>query len=122
MVYWQVPKGPKGPLFRPFKYFNLATPEKYGGSLFKNMLADAPELFVSLAMIGVGLFTIGYHLKQELKYGAVNTTPYKREFIVIRPEDPLIEVVRQSADHYADPMHPKAERPGMSQGKWFFKS
>ena len=64
-VYWNIPKGPKAPLYRQFKYFNLAEPEKYGYNglksgtskavaLAKNMLHDAPELFTCCLLAFIG--------------------------------------------------------------------
>ena len=64
-VYWNIPKGPKAPLYRQFKYFNLAEPEKYGYNglksgiskpvaLAKNLLHDAPELFTCCLLAFIG--------------------------------------------------------------------
>lgn len=99
MVYWPTPKGPKIPLYRPFKYFNRATPERYGGSLLKNMLAESPELF--LCFCGFA-FAITFNL---LKLGtqdeeALRKVPYKYDYVVIRPTDPLMEHVRFNSAHY----------------------
>ena len=68
-VYWNIPKGPKAPLYRQFKYFNLAEPEKYGFNglksgtskavaLTKNLLHDAPELFTCCLLAFLGKFFI----------------------------------------------------------------
>merc|ERR1712060_466526 len=71
-VYWNIPKGPKAPLYRPFKYFNLAEPEKYGGvgkpmSYVKNLMHDAPELFMCglMAFTGYVIAGIAYYYEKE---------------------------------------------------------
>ena len=88
-VYWNIPKGPKQPLYRPFKYFNLATPEKYGGvgkpsAYLKNMLHDAPELFVCICLALSSYVALFGFYKYEQKHGIYRGTPYKQELIVIR--------------------------------------
>ena len=88
-VYWNIPKGPKQPLYRPFKYFNLAEPEKYGGvgkpsAYLKNMLHDAPELFMCICLAVssyIGLYVV---YRYEQKHGIYRGTPYKAELMVIR--------------------------------------
>ena len=37
-------KGPIVPTFKRFRWFPLATPEKYGGSFLKNAIKDAPNV------------------------------------------------------------------------------
>ena len=107
-VYWATPKGPKAPLYRPFKYFNMATPEKYGGSLFKNMLAEAPELFVSGILASLAFGFCFYSMYVDEKYGIHAHIPYKQDLVVIRPDDPMIETVKARRAYYENPM----QQPG----------
>ena len=37
-------KGPIVPTFKRFRWFPLATPEKYGGSFLKNAIKDVPNV------------------------------------------------------------------------------
>ena len=105
-VYWSVPKGPKAPLYRKFKYFNMATPEKYGGSLFKNMMAEAPELITSTGLVIISAGILTYCAFRDETTGGTETKPYKEDFMVIRPDDPLIEIVKVRKAYYQDPMNP----------------
>jgi len=101
-VYWNTPKGPKRPLYRPFKYFNLAEPEKYGGSFLKNMANDAPELLVSLLGIAICVPAFVYLMYREEKYDLHEYTPYKGQYVVVRPDDPAVELVRRRQEYYAN--------------------
>lgn len=99
MVYWPTPKGPKIPLYKPFKYFNRATPEKYGGSLLKNMLAESPELFTCI--VGCGICFAWYAYKfSTMEDGEDRKVPYKYDYIVVRPSDPLMEHVKFNSKQY----------------------
>jgi hypothetical protein len=69
MVFWRVPTGPKTPLFRVFKYFNRSEPEKYGGSLMKNLISDAPELAFCIAMFVAAFGICGVKYKHDFDYG-----------------------------------------------------
>ena len=89
-------------MYRPFKYFNLAEPEKYGGSYFKNMCNDAPELLVSLLGIAICIPVFGYCIYREEKYDLYGYTPYKSEYVVVRPDDPAVELVRKRQEYYAN--------------------
>ena len=109
-VYWTIPKGPKAPLYRKFKYFNMATPEKYGGSLFKNMLAEAPELFTSCVLVVIAGGIMTYVAIRDESTGGTKNKPYKEEFFVIRPTDPLIETVKVRKAYYEDPMNQPKEK------------
>ena len=108
-VYWSVPKGPKAPLYRKFKYFNLATPEKYGGSLFKNMMAEAPELITSTGLVIISAGILTYCAFRDETTGGTETKPYKEDFMVIRPDDPLIEIVKVRKAYYQDKMNPPSD-------------
>merc|ERR1712213_123282 len=97
-VYWNTPKGPKAPLYRPFKYFNLAEPEKYGGvgkptAYIKNAMHDAPELVTGIALMVLGYICAGYMYYQEKTKGIARGTPYKMEYVIVRPDDPLVSCV-----------------------------
>merc|ERR1712080_364790 len=122
-VYWNIPKGPKAPLYRPFKYFNLAEPEKYGGvgkpmSYIKNLLHDAPELFMIFAMFGTGYVIAGIAYQYEKKRGVTRGTPYKSDFIVVRPDDELVNVViDRNPAYYEDKMkEPVSQWPKEAKG------
>merc|ERR1712083_162852 len=122
-VYWNIPKGPKAPLYRPFKYFNLAEPEKYGGvgkptSYVKNLLADAPELFMCGLMAFTGYIIAGVGYYYEQKRGFTRGAPYKSEFIVVRPDDELVNVViDRNPAYYEDKMKdPKPQWPKEEKG------
>merc|ERR1712200_313533 len=80
------------------KGFNLAEPEKYGGvgkpsAYLKNLLHDAPELFVCFCLAGMSYIGLFAFYKYEQKHGIYRGTPYKAELIVIRPDDELVDVV-----------------------------
>ena len=51
MATKRLAKGPARELFYKFKVFNYARPELYGGSYFKNLAAESPELVASAAMV-----------------------------------------------------------------------
>eukprot|EP00093_Oithona_nana_P008586 08586.XXX_118830_119315_1 [CDS] Oithona nana genome sequencing. len=105
-VYWSVPKGPKAPLYRKFKYFNMATPEKYGGSLFKNLMAEAPELLTSTVLVIISAGMLTYVAIRDEYTGGTKNKPYKEDLMIIRPDDPLIEIVKVRKAYYEDPMNP----------------
>ena len=114
-VYWDVHKGRKKPLYKPFKYFNYAEPEKYGGTkpihYFKNMMNDAPELFISAIM---GVATLGgliFLWNREANTGHGAHSPYKRNFIVVRPDDPLANTARLNPAYYDEPMKEPTYEP-----------
>ncbi len=114
MVVWKIPTGPKTALYRPFRIFNRASPEKYGGSYIKNCLAEAPELFISIVGMVIGTLGAAYLIKKDMDTGYLHNKPFRPYYIVIRPDDPLIEEVKQRPAYYKDPYkvpdHPIYER------------
>ena len=128
-VYWNIPKGPKTPLYRQFKYFNLAEPEKFGFNglksgvskpvaLLKNCVHDAPELFSACILACIGYCWIGWMYMQEESKGVFKGTPYKVDFIVVRPEDPMVSaVVNRSPEYYENKMtEPVPQWPKSADG------
>ena len=104
-VYWSTPKGPKTPLWRPFRYFNLAEPEKYGQSYLKNMAADAPELLVSCVGMAVATVVVFWVHVDMIKNDTYNLVPHKNEYVVVRPDNPAVEIVRRRPEYYAEKGH-----------------
>ena len=128
-VYWNIPKGPKAPLYRQFKYFNLAEPEKYGFTglksgvskpvaLAKNLLHDAPELFTMTLLAFIGYAWLFYLYFQEEQKGIFKGTPYKVDFIVVRPDDPMVSaVVNRNPEYYENKMtEPVPQYPKSADG------
>ena len=128
-VYWNIPKGPKAPLYRQFKYFNLSEPEKYGFNglksgiskpvaLAKNLAHDAPELLTMFILFGIGYSWLFWLYFQEENKGMFQGTPYKVDFIVVRPDDPMVSaVVNRSPEYYENKMtEPVPQYPKSADG------
>ena len=113
-VYWNTPKGPKRALFKPFAWFAFGNPEKYGGGTIgwtKQLLYEAPETFVCIAGFVFASIFIGMAWKRHLTHDTLNLPPYREDYVVIRPEDPLFDVVRKRKEYYA--CKPMTKTPGM---------
>ena len=83
----------------------MATPEKYGGSYLKNLLADAPELLFCTVLFAISGVYIHYKYLTMGDVDIATTAPYKNDVIVIRPDDPLVEtLIKKRQTYYADPM------------------
>lgn len=52
---FRLAKGPNYPLFRKFKFFNMATPENYGGSYLKNLCYERPELAYGMTQVKIDI-------------------------------------------------------------------
>jgi len=48
-------KGPNYPLFKKFKFFNMARPELYGGSYLKNLCYERPELAYGISQVRLSI-------------------------------------------------------------------
>ena len=82
------------PLVRRWRFFKLSTPENYGGSYFKNLLAEAPEL---VYMTPIWVFTcgyIGFAMWKQANTQYLTNKPYKELYTVIRPDDPRVKNIR----------------------------
>merc|ERR1712083_1039332 len=112
-VYWNIPKGPKAPLYRQFKYFNLAEPEKYG---FTGLKSGVSKPVALLAFIGYAWLFYLYF--QEEQKGIFKGTPYKVDFIVVRPDDPMVSaVVNRNPEYYENKMtEPVPQYPKSADG------
>ena len=70
--------------------------------MFKNMCNDAPELLACLAGLAIAFPIIGYCMYRQEKYDLYNYTPYKNEFVVVRPDDPAVELIRKRQEYYTN--------------------
>ena len=111
MVYWNIPKGKAEPLFRYWKRFTLSEPEKYGGSLLKNLMHDAPAVFFCLIATGWGFSSLVYTTYREIQTKSHLKHPYKMKVFVVRPDDRLVETtIKQRPTYYEDRMNaPRAD-------------
>ena len=73
---------PRGWRWGRFKIFNYTWPELYGGSYFKNMSTESPEL-VSAVMVLAGFSLITYYDDKTTKI--MTERPYKHFYTVVRP-------------------------------------
>ena len=110
MSQWEIPKGPATPLWVHYKRFPLGTSENYKGSFIKSLIGDAPSLFVSI--IGWSFCTgcLFWAWYTHTKYERFMNTPYKRDLIVIRPDDRLMDVIINRPAYYSDRMRERPER------------
>ena len=87
-------QGPVRPLLEKYRFWRAATPEKYGGSYFKNMVAEAPELLVCFAYIGTACYFFYGHYQADAKHGYLSSRPYKTYYTVMRPDDERVQKIR----------------------------
>jgi len=85
--------GPVKPLIERWRLFKRARPEKYGGSYAKNMLAEAPHLYLCMFYAGMGLSLSYYKWFNDREWG--EEKPYKDFFHIMRPDDPRIKFIRK---------------------------
>jgi len=111
-------KGPIVPTFKRFRWFPLATPEKYGGSYLKNAIMDAPNFVICLGMGACAIGALAYMVYQDSKNPRFHDRPYKRHYTVWRPDDPRIQNLKNRPDYYnpegtiPDPLDTKPEYSG----------
>ena len=103
-VYWNTPKGPKRALYKPFAWFTFGNPERFGGGFIgwtKQLLYEAPETFVCIFGFVVCSIAVGIAWRRHVKHDTLNLPPYREDYVVIRPDDPLFDVVRKRKEYYA---------------------
>ncbi len=87
-------------LYERWTFLKEASPERYGGSYFKNAWAEIPEVvFMGLyfGIFGTAIHT--YKYKRQKKMGhPMSRNQYKDLYIVLRPDDPRVQMIRK--DYY----------------------
>lgn len=94
------------PLYEKFRFFPSATPEKYGGSILKNAMAEVPELIACVPYMVFVFGVLGYHW---YKNDPDTEKPFKPYYSVIRPDDPRIKYIDTRPYEVCGATIPKAE-------------
>jgi len=100
MAASRLSKGPVTEVVRKFKWFPMASPEKYGGSWLKNAWKEVPELVLSLTMSVTSMGMLIYMFQQNEKDLRAKDRPYKKHYTVYRPDDPRIENLKARPQYY----------------------
>ena len=83
------------PLYEKYRYFPRARPENYGNSWLKNTMAEAPEIILCSAAFLFSGLVIAYRTWRDENKGYYYANPYKRHFIVMRPDDDRVRHIQK---------------------------